>query len=242
DLGGSRVHVVVTLRPLTKILPAQWQQYVQNGLRTSYKKWLTAMFDKPRHEPPNRTFWHRHAQGELVTRWSRVVGAQNLTVIVVDDSDRDMLLRSFESVVGLPAGLLVADDTQENRSLSYGEAEFVRQFNRLFKSQGWDDQLYGRYMRRGAVRQMKINHQPSRDAALIRTPRWAMERAAAIGTESAKTISELGTHVIGDLGLLGELPEHRVGDPGAKALPPEAAAQAVLGALVAGGDPQLYAN
>src|SRR5699024_9968549 len=31
DLGGSRVHVVVTLRPLTKILPAQWQQYVQNG-------------------------------------------------------------------------------------------------------------------------------------------------------------------------------------------------------------------
>jgi hypothetical protein len=26
DLGGPRVHVVVTLRPLTRILPSQWQQ------------------------------------------------------------------------------------------------------------------------------------------------------------------------------------------------------------------------
>ena len=31
DLGGARVHVVVTLRSLTRILPSQWQQYLQNG-------------------------------------------------------------------------------------------------------------------------------------------------------------------------------------------------------------------
>lgn len=239
DLGGSSVHVVVTLRPLTKILPAQWQQYVQNGLRMGYEKWLDAMFNKPPHEPPNRTFWYRHNQGELVSRWSEVVGPENMTVIVVDDSDRDMLLRSVEDVLGVPAGVLVADDTQENRSLSHGEAEFVRQFNRLFRAQGWADHLYGRYMRRGAVRQMKINYRPSRAEVLIRTPRWAMERAAAIGTESAKTITALEPRVIGDLDLLGDVPENRVGEAGTPTVAPEAAAQAVLGAIGAGGDPEL---
>jgi hypothetical protein len=33
DLGGRRVIVVATLRPLARVLPSQWQQYVQNGLR-----------------------------------------------------------------------------------------------------------------------------------------------------------------------------------------------------------------
>ena len=239
DLGADRVHVVVTLRPLTKILPAQWQQYVQNGLRMRYEKWLDAKFNKPPYGPPNRTFWYRHNQAELVSRWSNVVGPENLTVIVVDDSDREMLLRSVERVVGVPHGVLIADDTQENRSLSYGEAELVRQFNGLFKANGWDDQLYGRYMRRGAVRRMKVNYRPSREEARIPTPRWAMERAADVGATSVRRITELGTHVIGDLDMLGELPEDRVGTPPSASVPPEAAAQAVAGAMVASDDPQL---
>src|SRR5690625_168565 len=72
DLGGNRVHVIVTLRPLTKTLAAQWQQYVQNGLRTPYEKWLDGMFDKPPYTRPNPTFWHRHQQGLLVSRWAEV--------------------------------------------------------------------------------------------------------------------------------------------------------------------------
>src|SRR5699024_2159232 len=157
----------------------------------------------------------------------------------VDDSDREMLLRSVERVVGVPHGVLIADDTQENRSLSYGEAELVRQFNGLFKANGWDDQLYGRYMRRGAVRRMKVNYRPSREEARIPTPRWAMERAADVGATSVRRITELGTHVIGDLDMLGELPEDRVGTPPSASVPPEAAAQAVAGAMVASDDPQL---
>ena len=46
QLGGDRVHVLVTLRPLTKIMPSQWQQYVQNGLRTGYEDWLGHMLKK----------------------------------------------------------------------------------------------------------------------------------------------------------------------------------------------------
>ncbi|MGH3731092.1 MAG: hypothetical protein ACRDTU_20420, partial [Micromonosporaceae bacterium] len=47
DMGGSRVHILVTLRPLARIVPSQWQQWVQNGLRTPYEKWLSAILTKP---------------------------------------------------------------------------------------------------------------------------------------------------------------------------------------------------
>ncbi len=40
ELGGSRVHVVVTLRPLVKIMPSQWQQYIRNRSTFSYEAWL----------------------------------------------------------------------------------------------------------------------------------------------------------------------------------------------------------
>ena len=40
DLGGEQVHVVVTLRPLARILPSQWQQYLQNGYCMPYLEWL----------------------------------------------------------------------------------------------------------------------------------------------------------------------------------------------------------
>src|SRR5882757_5676211 len=43
DLGRDRVHVLITVRPLAKIMPSQWQQYVQNGLRMGYEDWLTHM-------------------------------------------------------------------------------------------------------------------------------------------------------------------------------------------------------
>ena len=59
---------------------------------------------------PTPGFWRRHRHDELVTRWATAAGAQNLTVIVVDDSDRLMLPRTFESLLGLPNGFLVLED------------------------------------------------------------------------------------------------------------------------------------
>ncbi len=91
DLGGSQVHVVVTLRPLTKILPSQWQQYMQNGYCMPYLDWLEGILSQPPHTP-TPGFWRRHRHDELITRWMTAAGEQNLTVVVVDESDRLMLL------------------------------------------------------------------------------------------------------------------------------------------------------
>ena len=239
DLGGEQVHVVVTLRPLARILPSQWQQYLQNGYCMPYLEWLGGILSKLP-ETPTPGFWRRHRHDELVSRWATAAGTGNLTVIVVDDSDRLMLLRTFESLLGLPNGFLVLEDGVTNRSLTLAEAEVVRLLNKEFRRQKWPDRSYARFMRYGAIEQMKAGRQPSPGEARIVTPAWALERAAEIGAEMARNIRALGVRVVGDLSALGRMPagsletEARTG-PAARLIPLEAAAQAVLGTLIACG-------
>jgi hypothetical protein len=238
DLGGPDVHVVVTLRSLIRILPSQWQQYLQNGYQFPYLEWLDGILSEPP-RTPTPGFWRRHRHDALIARWVNVVGAQNLTAIVVDESDRLMLLRTFESMLGLPGGFLVPEEGTANRSLTGPEAELVRLLNAEFSRREWPDRNYARFMRYGAVEQMKIARHPTPEEPRIATPAWALSRAAEISAEMAGNISALGVNIVGDISALGGIPA----DPPATAAPPsagpvvplEAAALAVLGAFMAGG-------
>jgi hypothetical protein len=239
DLGRDRVHVLITLRPLAKILPSQWQQYVQNGLRMGYEDWLTHMLRKAPYEKPNPSFWRRHRHDRLVERWVRVVGAENLTVVVVDDSDRGGLMRTFETLLGLPGGLLVPESDTVNRSLTLAETEMLRKLNREFRGNGLPDELYSKLVRGGAVLHMKNTCRPTPEDARISTPAWALEAAAGIGAEMAERIADMGVRVIGDPALLSAVPTAKSTENAKSAEPvpvridPEVAAQALYGALAA---------
>jgi hypothetical protein len=159
--------------------------------------------------------------------------AQNLTVVVVDDDDRMMLLRTFESMLGLPRGFLVPGANAANRSLTLAEAEVVRLLNEEFKRRKWPSRHYARFVRYGAVQQMKTR-QPEPGEPRIATPVWALKRATEIGAEMAENIAALGVPVIGDLSSLGDLPETDA-EPAPPMLPADAAVQAIVGAFRAGG-------
>jgi hypothetical protein len=233
-LGGDRVHVLVTLRPLTRIMPSQWQQYVQNGLRMGYENWLDHMLRKAPYEEPNPSFWHRHRHDRLVERWARVVGPGRVTVVVVDDRDRDGLMRTFERLLGLPAHLLQPVPDAANRSLTLAETEMLRNLNKEFRGNELPEELYSRLVRYGAVMHMKNACTPGPGDVKIRTPRWAVEAAAGIGADMTERIGAMGVRVLGDPALLSAVPE-----PAGEAVPakpliaPEVAAQALYGALAA---------
>ena len=209
ELGGPRAHVVATLRPLPKILPSQWQQYVQNGFRVSYGDWLSGVLSDPP-DTPTPGFWRRHRHDDVVARWAQAAGGpENLTVVVVDETDRRMLLRTFESFLGLEDGFLAAEDQAENRSLTAAEVEIVRMLNHEFTRHGWPDRSYSSFMRYGAVQRMKAARKPGPDEPKLTTPAWAHERAAEIGSEMAKNIAALGVRIVGDLSTLGALGEEK---------------------------------
>ena len=239
DLGGARVHVVVTLRSLTRILPSQWQQYLQNGFHFRYLEWLEGILNDPP-RTPTPGFWRRHRHDALVTRWAAENGPENLTVIVLDESDRLMLLRVFESMLGLPGGFLVPEETAANRSLTAAETELVRLLNEEFSRRDWPHRNYARFMRYGAVEHMKTARPPSPHEPRIVTPAWAVARAGQISAEMAARIEALGVNIVGDLSSLGTLPgdgADPAGDGGSAPLmlPVEAAARATLGGFIAGG-------
>ncbi|MFF7328784.1 hypothetical protein [Streptomyces sp. NPDC008150] len=241
ELGGERVHVLVTLRPLVKIMPSQWQQYVQNGLRMGYEDWLDHMLRKAPYEKPNPSFWRRHRHDRLVERWARVVGRDNLMVVVVDDRDRGGLMRTFETLLGLPADLLREVPDTANRSLTLAETEMLRKLNVEFRGHELPEELYSRLIRYGAIMHMKNTCAPSKDEARIVTPPWAVEAAAAVGAEITERIGAMGVRVIGDPALLSAVARPAAAPTlPAPAGPPrvsaEAAAQALYGALAAAAD------
>lgn len=233
DLGADRTHVVVTLRPLVRILASQWQQYIQNRIVVEYDDWLHAMLDDP-DAPPRMTpsFWLRHRHDRLIRRWAQVVGTDRITVVVVDESDKRMLPRTFEELLALEPETLVAHDLGSNRSLTWPEVELVRAFNR-----GWiDDDLsmadYTRLVRFGAIRHLQ-HRVPGEGETRVPLPAWAVDRAVSLGAGMVADIRASGVPVIGDLGTLADPSlAPNVGDVPVETTVPVDAAGRLLAGLV----------
>ncbi|GAA1502836.1 hypothetical protein [Streptomyces synnematoformans] len=238
-LGGERVHVVVTLRPLLKILPSQWQEYVKTGHRHAYVDWLDGMLRRPPYDKPTPSFWRRHRHDELVARWAKAAGAENLTVVVVDQGDPLWQLRAFEDLLGLPEGLLQPErDGFTNRSLTAAEVELLRLVNGEL-SRSRRPAAERKLVREALVRELRGAYEPGKDAARIATPAWARRAAAAVSAEMVAGIRDSGVRVMGGLDSLVPEPEPEAAEPDGDEpaaeprLPVSAVHAAVAGALAA---------
>lgn len=196
ELGGSdRVHVVITLRPLVNILSSQWQQYIQNRATASYDAWLRGVLS----EEPTRmtpTFWQRHRHDALVSRWAEVVGPHNVTAIILDEHDPGMLLRSFEDLLQVDPGTLIAENVAANRSLTWAEVELIRSFNRDYVDQGMSFADYTELIRFGAARHLQTRR-PDDSEIRLATPQWAIDRALQVGAEMVAAIAQSGVSIVG---------------------------------------------
>ena len=178
DLGGDRVHVAVTLRPLAKILPSMWQQNVKVGIRMPFDAWVRQQFPEPG-APAPQGFWRIHRHDALVARWAAIVGPDRLTVVVPDEADRSDVFRAFERLLGLVPGTLAGRSDHANRSLTVEEAETVRAFNRAFHDTGLPRPLHARVMRYGAAEYVSRLGPVPGDGP-IRLPAWALEPVAGV--------------------------------------------------------------
>jgi hypothetical protein len=236
DLGPDRIHVVVTLRPLARIVASQWQQYVQSGARTALGPWLRAeLADDGKRISP--TFWHRHRHDALIARWADVVGPDRVTAIVLDEQDHDLVLRVFEQLVGLRTGTLQAVEELSNRSLTMPEIEVVRAFNVAFNEAGLSKGLHTRVMRRGATRHLKMTRTPAPGEPRVELPQWALDRAGLVAAEIVPAIAASGVRVVGDLSRLLVVPRSRLeGDEVPPVLvPPDVGGVTAMGVLLATG-------
>lgn len=238
DLGGPEdTRVVITLRPLAKMIPSQWQQFVQSSTTMALEDWTEAVLEHAAEPATVGLFWGRHRHDELVRRWARIVGAENVTVIVCDSRDHDQLTREFARLLELPPGLLVPVSQTENRSLTWEEAEAIRAFNIEFASV--NTRRHAEQKRRlalnvdqrlGAWRYVK-RRTPQAGEHRIPLPASAVERVTALANEMVDNIMASGAVIVGDVAELREVP---TADAASAVSAPETVPVGVAAAVAAG--------
>ena len=104
ELGGDRVHVLAVARRLDRLLPSWWQERVKARLTMSYEEWLELVLGPESKHFEWRNLWVSQDFEKLVDRWTRRNGPESFTFVVSDDSDQQLLPRTIEGMLGLPAG------------------------------------------------------------------------------------------------------------------------------------------
>lgn len=235
ELGAGRLQAVFTLRPMARLLASSWSQYLKFGLSLPIDKWLEAAFANPPECLPTPNFWVRNDHSGNFARWVDRVGPERVTLVIPDDRNHEYLYRVFESLLGLPSGMLIPDPSVRvsNRSVTAAEAELLRQVNAGSRKR-WEWRTYEKLVRRGAAARMIEQRTPDPEEPRVVTPQWALDAAAELGAQTIAAVQRLGINVVGDLGSLAQSGQGADPTPGSQLLVPvKAGAEAVLGTLSA---------
>jgi hypothetical protein len=220
DLGRERVHVLLVVRRLDKLLPSSWQERVKSVNETrSYDEWLREVLTDPGSSAAG-IFWGHQSVRTQVALWTGELPPARVTLVVADEADHALLRRVAERMLGLPAATLAASESP-NTSLSWERAELVRALNRGVQEGRWGERLHRRLVYAGLV--SGLNHAPRRagETDIPPVPAWAADSVRELSEQRASEVAAAaagGVRIVGDpRGLL--LPERRPAATGAAAAP-----------------------
>jgi len=199
DIKADTTTIVFTLRPLVKMLASQYQQSLKYGMRLDYLGWLDRVLNDKTDAVQNQTFWRRHHHPEVIKRWVKVFGANNVVVIVGDETEPDFIFKSFnDEVLSLSKRILTQiPETGLNRSLTWPEIQLLIEINKQYdRDKGWDE--YTTMVRNGIFRNLS-NVQANPDDERLLTPRWAIQKSQAIAAKFVSEIRNLEVRVVGNL-------------------------------------------
>ena len=123
--GDREVHVLLTARRLSRLLPSTWQQRVKQGGETPD---LEAFLDQVTAQEGRMAerWWEQRGLRQVVERWGRHVPAGRIHVVTMPETGdpRDLLVRAAEPLGLSAAGLGGASSS--NPSLGHAQAEVLR--------------------------------------------------------------------------------------------------------------------
>lgn len=199
DLGPS-LHVVITLRAYSRMLPSLWQETLKrNAGRMGYEKWLRNVLRPEEVGLPGRKVRFDHSY--LISRWAQELGPERVTVVALDPADHAFVFHAFEDMLGLPREMLASANPADqaiNRSMSTPEAELFRRLNMATRELGleWPNHEWLDY--HGALSRVVATRTPSKDEPKLRLPDWALDLGYAEELKIVQTITDTGVNLIGD--------------------------------------------
>ncbi|WP_062206327.1 hypothetical protein [Demequina salsinemoris] len=197
---GPDLHVVITVRPLAQLLPSAWQQYVKQRNEHGFWVYMKRVLEE-RQSTFGKRVWPKYGMAKVVAPWVARLGAERVTVVMLDKERPDVVFRAFEELLGLPDGLLEPspEGAMVNRGLSFEEAELVRMVNQRVKQAGITPKEYQALVRSALVDGLMESRVPGPDEHRVYLPLRRAPKVQRIAERHVARVEALGVNVIGDL-------------------------------------------
>jgi hypothetical protein len=197
SLAGHKVRVVLTARDIGRVLPAQWQESVQNGKSWPYEEYLEGVVSGQPGDRAYDHFWSKHDWAHVLRTWSSVADDAELVLVTVPPSgaSRGLLWQRFCQAVGLESSRFDSSHSV-NESLGAASAEVIRYVSAALEERDAHRQA-GRVLKKTLAKSV-LNARKSDEPTLVlphRLEPWAGERSVQLIAD-LKTVS---TTVVGDL-------------------------------------------
>ena len=214
SLAGAEIHVVLTLRDSTAVMPSQWQTWVSSGGTMPWRRYSRTLplvtVLPPRitnllpDASPVGSFTRRQSIQRPVDRWLRHIPAEHIHVVPVPPSreDPDLLWKRFAQAVSVSPDLAPLRPEFSRPSLGYASASLISRVNAQFGTV--DSPAYRAVVRRFLCQEVL----PARAGAEGRIPvsRAAYRAGLRQNARNRQAIERSGLSVVGDLDDLPTAP------------------------------------
>jgi hypothetical protein len=227
SLQPAEVHVVLTVRDMATLLPAEWQETVKHRNAKGFQDWLDDVIDRESYSADRRQwwFWRVHDTLAILDIWARYVPPQRVHVITVPPRglDNALLWRRFASLLDVDPASVDISRARPNASLGLPEIEFLRRLNQVLPDEVPD--WFYMWNVKEAVAHRALAARPREGRLVLPAEReeWAGKQADAL----VAALSESAYDVVGSL---DELRPQPATEPAAS--PADQPAELVLDAAV----------
>ena len=211
SLEPAEVHIVLTVRDMASLLPAEWQETVKHRSDRGWEDWLGDVIDRESVDPDRRQwwFWRVHDTLAILDLWARHVPADRIHVIMTppQGSGNSLLWERFAGLLGVEPGGVDLSRARANTSLGLPEIEFLRRLNQALPAEV-PDWFYMWTVKEGvAHRALAARPRDGRLVLPADRDAWAQEQAEALISGLASS----GYDVVGDLDDLRPRPPREPG-------------------------------
>ena len=206
SLQPAEVHVVITVRDMATLLPAEWQETVKHRNAKGFAEWLEDVIDRESYSADRRQwwFWRVHDTMAILGIWAQYVPPQRIHVITVPPrgSDNALLWQRFAALLEVDPASVDISRARPNASLGLPEIEFLRRLNEVLPEEV-PDWFYMWNVKEG-VAHRALAARPREGRLVIPAEReeWAGKQADVL----VEALSESDYDVVGNLEELRPLP------------------------------------
>ncbi len=233
SLQPAEVHVVLTVRDMASLLPAEWQETVKHRNALGWTDWLSDVIDRESVHPDRRQFWfwRVHDTLALLALWARHVPPSRVHVITMPspNAGTGVLWQRFAGLLGIDPSSADLTRARPNASLGMPEIEFLRRLNEKLPAEV-PDWFYMWTVKEG-VAHRALADRPRSGRLVLPADReaWAKEQAETLIAGLAGS----GYQVLGDLDELRPRPGSAAGAAEAGQQPPDQVLDAAVDAAAA---------